>query len=103
MSLRGVTFSDSATLGSFWGHFWGRPLLFPHSSVSVKTACRLGLEVSNDDGLWHHYETAWHNIDAKVLSAIYLFAKKMPLLFTAPLTSIGKIARKRKRDNTTML
>lgn len=59
--------------------------------------------ISNDDGTWHHYDTAWHNIDAKVLSAIYLFAKEMPLLFTAPLISIGKIARKRKRDNTTML
>ena len=64
---------------------------------------RAQVAISNDDGLWHHYETAWHNIDAKVLSAIYLFAKEMPLLFTAPLTSIGKIARKRKRDNTTML
>ena len=40
---------------------------------------RAQVAISNDDGLWHHYETAWHNIDAKVLSAIYLFAKKMPL------------------------
>ena len=75
----------------------------PRIQNIVRDISNKRIAISNDDGTWHHYDTAWHNIDAKVLSAIYLFAKEMPLLFTAPLISIGKIARKRKRDNTTML